>query len=194
MKIGIFGGCFNPPHMMHYNVANTLLEKGYLDKVIFVPTGDNYEKEDLVLHQVRVEMLNIMVDKVDMLVSGICENGNYPYTYQVLDYYHEIYPDSTIYFVCGTDNLDWFKEWKNYEYMLQNYKLLVVSRNNDDISKIMKNYEKYKTSIEFANINPKILSSTIVRKYIKENNKDMLEEIIDKKVLEYIETKGLYKS
>ena len=44
MKIGIFGGCFNPPHIMHYTVANTILEKSYLDKVIFVPTGDNYDK------------------------------------------------------------------------------------------------------------------------------------------------------
>lgn len=194
MKIGIFGGCFNPPHMMHYNVANSLLEKGYLDKVIFVPTGDNYEKKGLVSHSKRIEMLSLMVDKVDMLVSDICKNGKYPYTYQVLDYYHKIYPESTIYFVCGTDNLDWFKEWKNYEYMLENYKLLVVSRNDNDISKIMKNYEKYKESIVFANINPKVLSSTIIRGYIKENKEDTLEDLLAKEVLEYIKTKGLYKS
>ena len=94
MKIGIFGGCFNPPHIMHYTVANTILEKGYLDKVIFVPTGDNYDKKDLATHENRVEMLKLMVDKVDMLVGDICKNGEYPYTCQVLDYYKEIYPET----------------------------------------------------------------------------------------------------
>ncbi len=194
MKIGIFGGCFNPPHVMHYGVANSILEQGYLDKVIFVPTGDNYDKKDLASHKDRVEMLNIMVDKVDMLVSDMCKNGEYPYTYQVLDYYKEMYPKADIYFICGTDNLDWFKEWRNYEYMLNNYKLLVVSRNGDDIPKIMENYKGYESSIEFASINPKVLSSTIVREHIKGNAEEKLEGLIDKKVLEYIKIKGLYKA
>ena len=35
MKIGIFGGSFNPPHNMHKDIALELLEKGYLDKVIY---------------------------------------------------------------------------------------------------------------------------------------------------------------
>ena len=194
MKIGIFGGCFNPPHIMHYTVENTILEKGYLDKVIFVPTGDNYDKKDLATHENRVEMLKLMVDKADMLVENICKNGEYPYTYQVLDYYKEMYPKADIYFICGTDNLDWFKEWRNYEYILKNYKLLVVSRNGDDIPKIMQNYKEYQNSIEFATINPRVLSSTIIREYIKENEEEKLEGLIAKEVLEYIKIKGLYKS
>lgn len=39
MKIGIFGGSFNPPHKMHKKIAKVLIKKGYVDKVIFVPTG-----------------------------------------------------------------------------------------------------------------------------------------------------------
>lgn len=194
MKIGIFGGCFNPPHMMHYTIANTILEKGYLDKIIFVPTGDNYNKKDLATHKDRVEMLRLALDKADMLVENICKNGEYPYTYEVLDYYHEIYPEADIYFICGTDNLDWFKEWRNYEYILNSYKLLVVSRNGDDIPKIMENYKGYETRIEFAKINPRELSSTMVREYIKEDKIEELEGLINPKVLEYIRIKGLYKS
>ena len=40
MKIGIFGGSFNPPHVMHKNIALNLIKNKYLDKVIYVPTGD----------------------------------------------------------------------------------------------------------------------------------------------------------
>ena len=139
-------------------------------------------------------MIKLMVDKADMLVENICKNGEYPYTYQVLDYYKEMYPKADIYFICGTDNLDWFKEWRNYEYILKNYKLLVVSRNDDDIPKIMQNYKEYQNSIEFATINPRVLSSTIIREYIKENEEEKLEGLIAKEVLEYIKVKGLYKS
>ena len=42
MKIGIFGGSFNPPHKMHEDMAKFLLD-GYVDKIIFVPTGIHYE-------------------------------------------------------------------------------------------------------------------------------------------------------
>ena len=191
MKIGIFGGCFNPPHKMHYNIANDLIEKGYLDKVIFVPTGDNYAKKDLARHEDRVNMLNIMVDKVDMLVSDICKNGNYVYTYEVLDYYKNIYPEATIYFICGTDNLEWFKEWKNYEYILANYKLLVVARNNDNILGIMKKYKGYEGSIKIANINPRALSSTIVREYIASGEISKLKYAVSENVVNYITKKGL---
>ena len=47
MRIGIFGGSFNPPHMMHKNIALELLKMDYLDKVIYVPTGGLYNKVGL---------------------------------------------------------------------------------------------------------------------------------------------------
>ena len=40
MKIGIFGGSFNHPHNMHKNISLELIQKGYLDSAIYVPTGD----------------------------------------------------------------------------------------------------------------------------------------------------------
>lgn len=48
MKIGIFGGSFNPPHNMHQNIALNLIKLALLDRVIFVPTGDRYGKKELV--------------------------------------------------------------------------------------------------------------------------------------------------
>ena len=50
MKIGIFGGSFNPPHKMHLNIVEELLNEKVLDKVIIVPTGLHYSyKNNLVL-------------------------------------------------------------------------------------------------------------------------------------------------
>ena len=42
MKIGVFGGSFNPIHNMHLKIAESLLRKKYGDKIIFMPTDDHY--------------------------------------------------------------------------------------------------------------------------------------------------------
>ena len=88
LKIGIFGGCFNPPHKMHENIAKELIEKNELDKIVFVPTGNSYNKKGLVDIQKRVDMLNLIFEEnQNILVSDISSNENYTYTYQVLDYF-----------------------------------------------------------------------------------------------------------
>ena len=42
MKIGIYGGSFNPPHKMHEKIAKKLIDEKYVDQVIFVPTSTEY--------------------------------------------------------------------------------------------------------------------------------------------------------
>lgn len=193
MKVGIFGGCFNPVHNMHKDIAKSLIRKGYLNKVIFVPTGDTYDKKDLVRHKNRVDMLNLIVDNVDIFVSDISKNEEYGYTYQVMDYYKKLYPQADLYFICGTDNITWFDKWKRYEYILENYKLLVITRNNDDIEEIMPKYEQFRNKIKVANIEPNPISSTMIREYIKAGKYDELESIMDEKVIQYVKEAGLYK-
>ena len=56
MKIGIFGGSFNPPHKKHENIAHSLIEENYVDKVIFVPVGEFYQKKDLASFKDRLAM------------------------------------------------------------------------------------------------------------------------------------------
>ena len=61
MKIGIFGGSFNPPHNAHKKIALELIKKHYVDKVIFVPTGSKYEyKNNLLSNEIRLTMLELM--------------------------------------------------------------------------------------------------------------------------------------
>lgn len=63
MKIGIFGGSFNPPHKMHESIAKELLKKNIVDKIIFVPTSNYYKKEGLISDKNRVDMLLILKRK-----------------------------------------------------------------------------------------------------------------------------------
>ena len=192
MKIGIFGGSFNPPHNMHKNIALNLINNGYVDKIIYIPTGDSYNKKGLINFQDRYNMVNLMIENNNNLsLSDIGNNENYKYTYQTLDYFKEKYKTEEIYFVCGTDNLNDFNNWKEYEYILKNYKLLVIRRNNDDINEILKKYENYKDNIIIINIKMNNLSSTYIRKILK--NKQEVLKYIDKNVYLYIKNKLLYK-
>lgn len=191
MKIGIFGGSFNPVHKMHKNISLELIEHGYLDKVIYVPTGDSYNKKGLISFEDRVNMLKLMIQKYNNLsLSEIGNNKDYGYTYQTLDYFKKKKQKADIYFICGTDNLLDFDTWKEYEYILDNYKLLVIIRNNDDVYGILDNYGKYKDNIIITDIEARVVSSTNIRENLKKNIRD---ENIEKEVYDYIMTKKLYK-
>ena len=182
MKIGIFGGCFNPPHNMHKKIALNLINNNYLDKVIYVPTGNRYNKQDLIDVKYRIEMLKLMcMDNNNLEVSDFELKTNLVYTYQTLDYFKMKYPDDEIYFICGSDNLKEFKTWKNYEYILKNYKLLVILRNNDDIKDLLVNDNIIITDIKRMN-----LSSTGLR-----NNLDKTK--LDNRVYQYIKKNKLYE-
>lgn len=191
MKIGIFGGSFNPPHNMHRDIALNLIEKGYLDKVIFVPTGDYYPKSELIEFKHRYQMLKLMVgSNPNIKVSDYEARGELTYTYQTLDYFQSIYPNDEIYFILGSDNLKSFNKWRNYEYILKKYKILVINRNSDDIKSVLSEYKDYQNNIISANIPLKEISSTEIRTQLK-NNVD-LENKLDKKVLNYIKQMNLY--
>lgn len=190
MKIGIFGGCFNPPHKMHEKIATELINEGYLDKVIYVPTGDSYEKNDLEKFKHRLKMLELITQETELLeVSDVSKNDNYQYTYQVLDYFKGIYPNDEIYFACGTDNLSYFDEWCEYKYILENYKLLIIDR-KDGLEEMLKDYKEYRNNIVVTNIKTKNLSSTEIREKI--NKREDVSEFIEEKVLSYINENKLY--
>ena len=189
MKIGIFGGSFNPPHNMHKDIALELIEKQYLDKIIYVPTGDSYNKKGLINFDDRYNMLKLIIKNNSKLgLSDIGNKNDYSYTYQVLDYFNNV--NDNIYFICGTDNLNEFDSWRRYGYVLENYKLLVIKRNDDNLDEILKKYEKYKNNIIIANIESRVLSSTTIRNNIE---KEEIKQYLDKDVYEYIKSKKLYK-
>ena len=192
MKLGIFGGSFNPPHNMHRDIVLELIKKGYLDKAIYVPTGDGYKKEGLLDFKSRYEMVNLMISDYESLSSSdIGNKENHGYTYQTLDYFREDDHDSEIYFICGTDNLKDFSNWKRFEYILENYKLLVIRRNNDDTEALLSVYEGYEDRIIFAEVENNNLSSTQIRKMLEEKEENV-QGYMDAKVYSYIINNGLY--
>lgn len=193
MKIGIYGGSFNPPHKMHLKMATSLIENGYLDKVIFVPTGTQYPKMGLASNLDRFQMLELMIKKhPDLDVSDYELKQDLVYTYQTLDYFQKKYPNDEIYFILGSDLLKGFMNWKNYSYILNHFKILVTLRNYDTKEELEELTLPNKNNLLYTNIELEPLSSTEVRENIRQGNLEFLEETLDDSVLKYIQKRKLY--
>ncbi len=195
MKIGIFGGSFNPPHNMHENIGKELLKRKYLDSIIYVPTGIKYEyKDNLLPNKHRFNMLKLMTAKEKKFsVSDHEFKKNVIYTYETLDYFKKVYKEAEIYFICGADNLSYIDEWERGTYILTNYKIIAIARNTDDLDSILEKYSDYRENIEVAKIPPIDLSSTKIRDLIKEGDYASLNNYLDKDVINYIIKEDLYK-
>ncbi len=192
MKIGILGGSFNPPHKMHENMALELVNKHYVDKIIYVPTGSKYKyKNNLLPDKYRYEMLRLITLKDNRFeVSDYELKDEVVYTYQTLAYFKELYPNDEIYFICGADNLSYMDKWMNGIDILSNNKILVIKRETDNLEDILKKFEAYKDNIIVTLVEPKDLSSTFIRENIK--NDEILKDLLDQDVLSYIKENNLY--
>ena len=137
MKIGFFGGSFNPPTNAHINLAKKALEKCLIDKIIFVPMGDLYEKENLAKAQERYNMLKIICSKDNRLEVSDVElkiNKNLT-TIEAFRLIEKLYPDDDKYFLMGADNFVKIVNWEESEQLINKYKYIVFERENIDLKK-----------------------------------------------------------
>lgn len=184
MKIAVYVGSFNPVHKGHIKVAKTVSKK-LVDKVIIVPTLNYWDKNNLININDRINMLKFY-ETNNIIINT--KNNKYEYTYQVLRNIKKEYKNSEIYLIIGNDILENFLKWKNINEILK-YNIIVIKRNNIDLN-IYKQYEKY-NFIYLEKVSKKEISSTVVRKMILENNKEVLK-YIDLKVYNYIKRNNLY--
>lgn len=182
MKIGVYVGSFNPVHKGHIQIVNELLND--LDKVIIVPTGNYWNKNDLVDINHRINMWKFYQNEKIIINETL---NNLKYTYLILNELSKIYNE--LFLIIGADNLIEFDKWQNYQQIL-NYDLIIINRNNIDINYYLNKYNIKKYIIK-NNLKLNI-SSTMIRNLIKENKFDKLNQFLDDNVLNYIKKYKLY--
>lgn len=198
-KYGFFGGSFNPVTNAHLNLANLIVEKYNLDKVVFVPMGDKYNKQDLISEKDRYEMLKLATENQEKLeVSDI--ELNLPYALTMLQAFKRIeekYSDVKLYFIIGADNLNKLISLPDFEILAKNYEYIVIKRNDIRIKdKISGNsvLKRFKDHFNILEENPyEQISSSKVRKLIN-NEKLTSNDMIPSEVYEYIVNKNIYKT
>lgn len=188
MKIGIYGGSFNPVHNGHLNIVKYVLNELKLDKIIVIPVGKPSHKADnLELGALRIEMCKVAFENLhNVEVSDIeTDKDKISYTINTLKKIIKIYgKKNDFYEIIGEDSAYHFKEWKNYEEILQLSKVVVLRRKGY-IGEIQHENMIYLES-PFFNV-----SSTEIREKIK--NKIDITNLVPKKVKKIIEENNLYK-
>ena len=180
MKLGIYIGSFNPVHIGHIDVVNYLINNGYVDRVLIVPTTEYWHKNTLAPLEDRINMLKFFENEVIKIDTN---HNNYKYTSLLMKKLKEEYKD-TLHLILGADNIVSFDKWHNYEELLE-YNILVMPRDNIDIYKyIEKLHGNFIVVDDYKYID---ISSTEIRK-------EEVNEYLDPKVLGYIKSKKLYKN
>jgi len=194
MRIGIFGGSFNPPHKLHYQIAKEILNRNLVDKIIYVPTGDKYAKNDLIQGIHRYNMVRVMCEENEQVkVSDYEIKAGASYTFETLDYFAKQNPQDKIYFIMASDLIMDIEKWKNPDYILENYKIIGLKRKGFEIDQLPEIYNRNKDSLLLYDFNMDELSSTLIRDKIKKNGYQDLEKYLDEKVIEYMVSNQLYR-
>lgn len=194
MKIGIFGGTFNPPHMGHINGANAAVSALGLDKLIFIPAGNPPHKElpkNSATSEQRLRMVELASEYVphsEVLDIEIKRDGK-SYTVDTIRDMHKMYPKAKLYFLVGTDMLKSFHTWYKPEEIAKLCTLCALCRTQSKYD----NMEEYasearsKTGVKIRIVKGPVLeiSSTEVRC-------GMQREKIPLKVLQFIKNNNIY--
>jgi nicotinate-nucleotide adenylyltransferase len=116
MKIGLFGGSFNPPHAGHLLVSATALRRLGLDSVWWLVTPGNPLKENSglpPLHQ-RMAAARAMIDDPRIVVSDIEARIGTRFTYDTIAYLKRRCPGVHFVWLMGADNLASFHRWQHW--------------------------------------------------------------------------------
>ena len=131
-KIGLYFGSFNPVHVGHLIVANTVLDKTDLDEIWFVisPKSPDKVNMELLSHNERAKILSdALHDNRHLHVSTIEFDMEQPnYTYKTLDKLRDKHPTYEFGVIMGSDNANGLQQWVGIEHWMEHHKLYVVER------------------------------------------------------------------
>ncbi len=190
MKIGLFFGSFNPIHVGHLIIANTMAYNTDLNQVWFVVTPQNpFKKNNSLLHEFdRLTMVErAIAENYKLKVSDIEFKLPKPsYTIETLTVLAEKHAEHEFVLIMGEDNLGQFENWKNYAQILEFYHLYVYERANAPMHKF-KNHPK----VRFIDAPLLNISATYIRKQIAEGRN--IKYLVTEPVEAYIYLKKFYK-
>lgn len=191
MRIGIFGGSFNPIHTGHAIVANYISQVDYLDEIWLVPSRINPLKQGgqpPVSGRDRLEMCRLVANEcANVGVSDIELHMPEPsYTYNTLCALRSRYPENDFKLIIGSDNWEIFSQWRDYKKIIDEFGVIIYMRAGYEIA------EESTPNVRLEKEGPQIfLSSTMIRGKLKDGWN--LNFVIPEKVLQYIKDNGLYE-
>jgi nicotinate-nucleotide adenylyltransferase len=188
-KITLFFGSFNPIHIGHLIIAQSVLNESETEQVWFVvsPQSPFKKSAQLLNENQRYFLVELAIQNNPKFLASNIEFGlpKPNYTIDTLAYLKEKFPLHEFSLLMGGDNIATIKQWKNYEKILENHRIYVYDRNASNLENAPQSPQ-----IIFLEV-PKIqISSTNIRGLIK--NQKSIQYLVPDLVREEIEKSGYY--
>jgi len=169
MRIGLFGGSFNPIHNRHVDIVKHVLEENLVDEIWLIPCKDHAfdKKFEDIKHRLNMIKLsiknldNVKINDIELKLKGKS------YTINTVRLLKKKHPGYEFFFIAGSDILNEIKRWHKYGELEKEIDFIIIKRDNDSIS------------------------STEIREKIKNNN--TLKGLVPEEVAKYIKGNNLYK-
>ena len=192
MRIGIYGGSFNPIHRGHTQLAASIVQQGLVDELWLLVSPLNPLKQgaesDIAEYEHRLNMAKLATKKVKgVKVSDFERHLPLPsYTITTLGELRKAYPEHEFVLVIGADNWERFPRWYHAQEIVDTYNILVYRRPGCEIDE-----SALPPSVRVVETPLYDISSTEIREGVQ-RGEDM-KEWVDKKVLGYIKEHELYR-
>lgn len=133
MKIGLFGGSFNPPHKAHINLIKAVLREKLVDE-IWVFSNRSHFRKKLVPLRHREKMLQLILESISSPNVKFVSNSSMPFdvsnpsSLYIYRQYKKHFPEKDFYLIGGSDLLLETKDWEHGDKVEKIIKFLIVSR------------------------------------------------------------------
>ena len=187
IRTALFGGTFNPLHNGHLTIARSVLEQGLADEVWILITPCNPWKKDQALldDRLRYDMVAQAVKDLDGVRASDFEFklDKPSYTANTLRRISAEYPDREFILTVGADNWVKFHNWKEADFIQNNYPIIVYPRQGYPIESLSGNV----TLLDCPLMD---ISSTRIRQMVQDGTP--INEFVPTSVARTIKEKGLY--
>jgi nicotinate-nucleotide adenylyltransferase len=192
MRVGLLGGCFDPPHRGHLRMASLAQRSLGLDRVLFVPCAHQPLKADAPFaspfHRAAMVALAIQNRPGWLLCNLEMERGTTSYTVETLGELGRAHPEDLFFVIVGSDSLASFPKWKRYRDILAMASVAVVPREPGAGEGPLPGVPAGR--LQFLTNRPLAVSSTQIRARLAAGLP--IDEFVPAPVEKYVKKHGLY--
>jgi len=192
MNIGIYGGSFNPPHLGHLIVLESVQDQLRFDKVLFIPAANPPHKNDPTLAPSadRLEMTRLAIEGNAVFQASDIEikRDGRSYSIDTLDSLAAEHPGDKFSLIIGADNFLEFETWKSAQAILTKAEVVVMNRQGFSVQP---GKNEFVRMVRFVHVPDIGISSTDIRRRVKLGRS--IRYLVPQSVENYIRRKGLYR-
>ena len=135
MRIGLYGGTFNPAHAAHAMVSRTALRRLQLDRLWWIVTPGNPLKthDGLPSQAARMAQAAVIADDPRVAITGFEARAHLRYTCDAIAWLHRRCPGVRFVWIMGADNLAQFHRWQHWESIAALLPIAVIDRQGETL-------------------------------------------------------------